>query len=140
MRVSPAWRPGPTVGAGPLPGVRLAGALMVLVSLGLGFWPLWYLRRSFSIEPAARELVTSGPYALARHPIYAIYAVGYAGLLLLRPTAVLVFLLVLWCALTYLRVGYEERILMQAFPAYRDYCQRVGAFGPRIWRRRVVLP
>ncbi|HSS94668.1 MAG TPA: hypothetical protein VLR46_11855, partial [Candidatus Dormibacteraeota bacterium] len=44
----------------------------VIATLGLAYsvWGLAYLRRSFSIIPEARRLVTGGPYGLSRHPVY----------------------------------------------------------------------
>jgi protein-S-isoprenylcysteine O-methyltransferase Ste14 len=141
MRVSSPWRRAASVPVGGTLWIAVPAALVVLASVVLGFWPLWYLRRSFSIEPAARELVTTGPYAVARHPMYTIYALGYAGLLVLRPTPTLAVLLVGWCALTYFRMGYEERVLMEAFPEYALYRTRVGAFGPRLrWSRSEGAP
>src|SRR5215469_13912452 len=47
--------------------VSVGMALWFLGTL-FGFWPLWFLRRSFSLEPQARELVTDGPYRMTRHP------------------------------------------------------------------------
>jgi protein-S-isoprenylcysteine O-methyltransferase Ste14 len=114
--------------------LRAAGVFFWLFGLLLSFWPVWHLRRSFSIEPAARELVTSGPYQLARHPIYASHMLSYAGLWFLHPTLPLAVVLAVWAALVRHRVGYEEQVLAQAFPEYAAYRERVGAFGPRLFR------
>jgi protein-S-isoprenylcysteine O-methyltransferase Ste14 len=117
------------------PVVVIVGAVLVVAALLVGFWPLWYLRDSFSIEPAARRLVTTGPYGIARHPMYATYAIGFIGLLLLQPGIPLAAVIAVWCIVTYVRSRYEERVLTEAFPEYNAYRQRVGAFGPRIWHR-----
>jgi protein-S-isoprenylcysteine O-methyltransferase Ste14 len=42
--------------------------------------------------------------------------------------------LAVWAALVRHRVGYEEQVLAQAFPEYAAYRERVGAFGPRLFR------
>jgi protein-S-isoprenylcysteine O-methyltransferase Ste14 len=68
--------------------------------------------------------------------MYTIYMIGNGGLLLFRPTPALAVVLALWSVLTYLRAGYEERVLREAFPEYALYRQRVGRFGPRLWHRR----
>lgn len=123
-RVQPEWlRPTPneplrTVGAG----LWLTGAVLCL-------WPLWYLRRSFSLEPEARTLVTSGPYRLARHPIYTVYLLINAGILLRHLTVPLTLVLAGWVALLLVRVRYEEGVLAAAFPEYPEYRRRVRAFG-----------
>jgi protein-S-isoprenylcysteine O-methyltransferase Ste14 len=115
----------------PWPELRLAGAVLWLGGAVLSLWPLWYLRRSFSVEPEARELVTDGPYRWARHPIYAVYLLVNTGILLRHLTAPLALLMTAWFALLLVRVGYEEEVLGRAFPQYGDYRRRVGAFGPR---------
>jgi protein-S-isoprenylcysteine O-methyltransferase Ste14 len=103
----------------------LGGALLCL-------WPLWYLRRNFSVEPEARDLVTEGPYRWARHPVYAVYLLVNSGILLSHLTAPLALLMTGWLALLLIRVRYEEDVLSRAFPQYREYRRRVGAFGPRL--------
>jgi protein-S-isoprenylcysteine O-methyltransferase Ste14 len=100
----------------------------------LKIWPLWHLRRAFSIEPAARRLVTSGPYRWARHPIYVSHTLVYLGLLLQRPTVPLAAVTVLWFVMTLVRVHAEDRVLAAAFPEHAAYRARVGAFGPRLTR------
>ena len=40
---------------------------------------LWRLGKSFSIMPEARKLVTGGPYACARHPLYTVEIITIIG-------------------------------------------------------------
>src|SRR5438445_10820602 len=64
------------IGASFLPGGTRRPELVlvadVLATAGLAYsvWGLAYLRRSFSILPEARRLVTGGPYSTSRHPVY----------------------------------------------------------------------
>jgi protein-S-isoprenylcysteine O-methyltransferase Ste14 len=117
-----------------LPLLRAAGASAWLFGTLLSFWPIWYLRRSFSIEPAARELTTKGPYSFARHPIYATQIFEYTGIWMLHATVPLAIALVAWFAILRVRVGYEERVLQAEYREYDDYRRQVGAFGPRLRR------
>jgi protein-S-isoprenylcysteine O-methyltransferase Ste14 len=112
--------------------LRTLGSVLWLSGAVLSLWPLWHLRRSFSIEPEARTLVTSGPYRLARHPIYTIYLLINLGILLRHLTAPFAAVLVVWIGLLLVRIRYEEMVLGGAFPEYREYRRRVAAFGPRL--------
>ena len=116
----------------PVPELRTIGAVFWLCGAVVSLWPLWYLRRSFSVEPEARSLVRSGPYRLARHPIYAVYLWINVGILLRHLTAPLAAVLAVWTALLFRRIGYEEAVLAEAFPDYRDYQRQVGALGPKL--------
>src|SRR5260221_8594870 len=57
-------------GGGRREGLVLVADLLATVGLVYSVWGLAYLRRSFSIIPEARRLVTGGPYGLSRHPVY----------------------------------------------------------------------
>ena len=124
----------------PVPGLRAAGSALWLAGALLSLWPLWYLRRSFSVEPAARDLVTTGPYRWARHPIYAVYLLVNLGILLRHLTLPLSVVLAGWLALLFARIGYEEQVLTAAFPEYLEYRRRVGALGPRLARPELARP
>ena len=106
------------------------GLALVLVGLTYTVWALGYLRRSFSILPEARRLVTGGPYALSRHPLY--LGEGLAAIALNLPTVswpgaiTLAFFLVA----QYLRIRAEERVLERQFPEYADYRRRVPRYLP----------
>jgi protein-S-isoprenylcysteine O-methyltransferase Ste14 len=129
-RINPDWvamnQEGPLVAAGWA--IWLAGSLFVAYSI-------WSLRRSFSIEPQARRLVTSGPYAFARHPVYAGYMMQYAGMLMIVRTVPFAALVYAWLLLVRQRIRYEEAVLASAFPEYTEYRLRVGALCPLLFRR-----
>lgn len=110
--------------------LKMAGAGLWLFGSLIAFWPVWHLRRSFSIEPAARALRTDGPYRLARHPIYATQILIYSGIFLLRASPVAGLALLVWLGVVRVRIGYEERVLCAEYPEYERYRSRVGAFGP----------
>jgi len=105
------------------------GAVLWIAGALLSLWPLWYLRRSFSVEPEARALVTSGPYRLARHPIYTVYLLINAGILLRHFTLPFAAVVGVWLVSLLLRIRYEEGVLSSAFPEYLEYRRRVRAFG-----------
>jgi protein-S-isoprenylcysteine O-methyltransferase Ste14 len=117
---------------------RIGDAAWLAGSL-LSLWPIWHLRRSFGLSPEARDLVRTGPYRLARHPIYAAYVVAHAGLFLQRPSVALALVLLCWLCFLRVRIGYEEQVLTAAFPEYAGYQKQVGALGPKrfsaLWRR-----
>ncbi len=115
--------------------LRLGGATLWLAGAVLVAASVWYLRRSFSIEPAARRLITSGPYRLARHPIYLGYLIQYTAIWMLYPTASLAIALGCWFTVLLPRMRFEEQVLSAAFPQdYAEYARRVGPFWPKLTR------
>jgi len=107
------------------------GISIWLVGLILNSWAIWILRRSFSISPQARELVRTGPYRLARNPIYATHVLMCIGILLGHFTLPVVLAVLIWVGLMSARVHYEEMVLEDTFPEYAEYRRQVGRFGPR---------
>lgn len=97
---------------------------------------VYSLRHAMSIIPQARTLITTGPYRYARHPLYAAYMLQNFGLLLRLATVPLAAVLLVWAAVTLIRIRFEERVLTAAFPEYVDYAQRVGMLFPRLAPRR----
>ena len=113
----------------PVPGI--IGFACGLLGIFIEIWAVWHLRFAFATEPAARRLVTTGPYRLARHPIYSGGCLAYLGLLLSHPTWPLAIALAGWAVCIGLRMRYEEAILTQAFPDdYAAYRRRVSALLP----------
>lgn len=111
-----------------------AGGL-VLVTLGacLSCISLITLGRRFGIRPALRDLTTSGPYRIVRHPIYLSYVLADIGYNLQGwnvGTALMV--LAGWASLIY-RIRAEERILAQD-AGWSRYTSRVRSrLLPGLW-------
>jgi protein-S-isoprenylcysteine O-methyltransferase Ste14 len=111
-----------------LPWQTAAAALIFAGSLG-SIIVLARLGKSFSIMPEARNLVTSGPYAYARHPLYAVEFLTLIGTAIqfAQPWAALLALSVI--ALQVARTVFEERVLTDVYPEYTNYRARVKRFG-----------
>ena len=112
------------------PYLGLTGFALGIAGVFLEIWAVWHLRFAFATEPAARRLITSGPYRFARHPIYCGGCLAYAGLLMSHPTVPLALVLVGWAICIRMRMRFEETIMTQAFPDYAVYRRRVGALVP----------
>ena len=125
------WRPS-WVALTPLKWAVSLGYCVWLAGMVLAIWTVWHLRHSFSLEPQARELVTTGPYRLARHPIYAAYVLEYLGMWLGHLTVPFGVILLAWLSLIAARIHYEETVLEKTFPQYAEYRQKVGMFGPKL--------
>ena len=98
------------------------GSVLVLSRLG----------KAFSIMPEARQLVTSGPYAYARHPLYAVEAITVVGIAMqhIQPWSALVGVLVI--VLQVIRSIFEERVLIEAYPEYAVYRAKTKRFIPGV--------
>ncbi len=135
----------PAIGA-----VQLAGLSVIGVSLALQIWARMYLRQYYaegaSVEPGHRVIAT-GPYALARHPLFVAYDLFVLGMLGIGLNAPLLLLVgyVFWdfhrAALA------DERLLCEKVPGYAAYMAGTPRYLPRLargiarspaprWRRR----
>jgi protein-S-isoprenylcysteine O-methyltransferase Ste14 len=113
-------------------GAQVIAALLVgLGSLG-SFVVLWRLGKSFSIMPEARRLVTGGPYALVRHPLYTVEMVTICGTALQFAAPWSWVLAAAVLALLWIRSHYEEQVLGDAYPEYGAYRARTKRFVPGI--------
>lgn len=138
------WQPLPIQVASGLWVVLLGcGALMLFVGLGLYLWGLRSLGQMFGPSTgfgvrlhAAHRLVTTGPYAHVRHPMYlAVITTAMGSLLLYRTWAALGFAVIMFGLVV--RARREERVLAQEFGAeWKTYISQVPAWIPRLRRTR----
>ena len=127
----PAWGP-PAL----QPVWRLAGGAMMAAGALLFGGGAWRLGRAVTPLPYPKpgaSLVSSGPYALVRHPIYGglvLLALGWAiaiqGWLTLAFAALLVLVFDL-------KARREERWLEERHPGYAEYCRRVRKLIPFVY-------
>ncbi len=116
--------------------LRWAGFGLGLASLGLWTWSQALLGKAWSPQlqvNADHCLVTGGPYARMRHPMYtAMFGMGSAFALLTVNWG-FVFFAVGMIAGFVLRAPREEQMLLEAFgEEYRVYQQKTGRFFPRL--------
>jgi len=112
-------------------------ALLLLNGAALFRWSSTTMGRNWSLVARMRtdhELVTTGPFAVVRHPIY----VSMLLFLLALAVATGHYLQLLWAVPVFaigtrIRIVEEEKLLRAAFgSAFDDYARRTGAFFPKI--------
>jgi protein-S-isoprenylcysteine O-methyltransferase Ste14 len=118
---------------------RLA-AVMILMALTVGLfgWAIQTMGKNWSIMARTNsdhELVTDGPFALIRNPIYlALFAFMLAVALTTGHVQALIIGIPLYAVGTAMRVGREERLLRAHFGAsYEAYAARVSRFIPGLF-------
>ena len=103
-----------------------------ILGLALWAWAFSKLSRSYGIVAADRGLVTRGPYAIVRHPLYSAYMIGGIGYLMQSPSirnAVVDLFAIGWQVV---RIRAEERHLHG--PGYDAYRGRVRwRLCPGLW-------
>jgi protein-S-isoprenylcysteine O-methyltransferase Ste14 len=114
-------------------GLYLVSLLLIIGGTVFAIWSVLVLGRSISILPEARRLVTSGPYALVRHPLYLGEFVAMVGVTLQYLSPLALLLLALQFALQLQRMKYEERVLFQVFPEYGDYMAHTARMVPGVY-------
>ena len=112
--------------------LRLTGGGLALSSVGL--WVAAVIGQQVSQAIRDDRLLTTGPYALVRNPIYTAFAGLLTGILLMAGNAWLLLCpFIFWAYLTVLMIFTEERWLREKFGQdYRAYCRRVNRFIPII--------
>jgi protein-S-isoprenylcysteine O-methyltransferase Ste14 len=125
--------------------LRWTGLALGLIGFGLWTWTQAALGKEWSPQLQLGEqhrLVTSGPYAWVRHPMYlAMFAVAIALALLSSNWCFVLFAAAMIVGFV-VRAPREERMMVEAFgEEYKTYMQGTGRFFPRprrllarIWR------
>ncbi|HET8781942.1 MAG TPA: isoprenylcysteine carboxylmethyltransferase family protein [Pyrinomonadaceae bacterium] len=111
----------------------MIASLLSLVGTGLSLFALLHLGRSFSIMAEARRLVTSGPYRVVRHPLYAFEAVASLGILLQFFGFYSVLIYIAHCFFQLQRMKNEEAVLEGVFPEYQTYKLKTARVIPGIY-------
>jgi protein-S-isoprenylcysteine O-methyltransferase Ste14 len=119
-----------------LESLPLAGMVLTVAGCAFAIWARVTLGANWSARATVKadhELITSGPYSLARHPIYTGLLMAIMGSALaggewrcVLGVAIIVFAFLV-------KMSQEERLMMQTFPeAYPRYRERVKALIPGV--------
>lgn len=116
--------------------LRWAGFGLGLLSVAFWTWTQIHLDTQWSAQLQLRQehhLVTSGPYARIRHPLYSAMFGWAVSLGLLTANWIFVAMAVLSIAGTMVRIPKEEQMMLEAFgDKYKVYMQRTGRFFPKL--------
>jgi protein-S-isoprenylcysteine O-methyltransferase Ste14 len=131
--INPPWMEVLSV---PFPGwLRWVGFAWGLASLGFLAWTQAALGKEWSPQLQLREehhLVTTGPYARVRHPLYTAGVGWMASLALLTANWIFAVLAVVATAGLAARVPKEEQMMIEEFgEEYKAYMQKTGRFFPK---------
>ncbi len=120
------WREGPAIG--------VVADVIVLAGAAFSIWARLTLGRNWSGEVTFKrdhELILSGPYRLARHPIYTGIIAMALGTALDYGHAIGFIALLALCAAFWWKARAEEAIMSRHFPVeYAAYRARVRAIIP----------
>jgi len=109
------------------------GALLVLLGVGLAIFARVYLGRNWGMpmsRKAEPELVTRGPYAFVRHPIYTGIILAMVGSAI-GESIIWALPLVLFAPYFIYSARREEELMREQFPAqYPDYMRRTKMIVP----------
>lgn len=103
----------------------MAGALMLWARVTFG-------GRSFhaGANPTEGGLVTTGPYRLVRHPIYAAILLFLWAGVASNGTIVSILTAIVATAATAVRIGTEEALVQDVYPEYGEYARRTKRLIP----------
>ena len=114
------------------------GAALCLLGFGLAIYARWHLGRNWGMPMSRKEqpeLVTSGPYALIRHPIYTGLILAMLGSAIGISVLYALLLVVVGAYFIY-SARREEAVMLQLFPKqYAAYMARTGMLTPLLFRR-----
>jgi protein-S-isoprenylcysteine O-methyltransferase Ste14 len=113
-----------------LPVVQLAGiavGVWAIVTQGIG---------NFNVRPdpvAEGRLVTTGPYRMVRHPMYAALLMAVLPVVIQIPSVLRLAVVVVLIADILVKISYEERLLKLMYAGYAAYCARSWKLIPLIY-------
>jgi protein-S-isoprenylcysteine O-methyltransferase Ste14 len=81
----------------------------------------------------ARRLVTDGPYAIVRHPLYVAEELAVLGIFIQYASVPAALILAVQALCQLQRMHNEEAVLRRSFPEYSAYAARTARLFPGVW-------
>lgn len=115
-------------------GLRVTSLILIAAGWVLSACVLLWLGRAFSVMAQARRLVTTGPYAIVRHPLYLCEEITVLGVALAHLSIAAVLIVAAQWMFQLRRMTNEEKVLGAAFPECAAYGTRTPKIIPRLFR------
>ncbi|MGA8574355.1 MAG: isoprenylcysteine carboxylmethyltransferase family protein [Candidatus Cybelea sp.] len=116
------------------PIVAITSAVVCALGIGLAIWARVYLGPNWGLPMSLREgheLITTGPYAFVRHPIYTGILLALVGTAVVQARWPSIVMLVFFFAYFIYAAKVEERAMREQFPAeYPAYVRRTKMLVP----------
>lgn len=119
--------------------INLGRGLLGIALYGLGLSLFWWAiatakHLNYALSNQVGKIVTNGPFAWIRHPIYISYSIIWISSTLLFNSVSLWITLSLLMAFYITSAKMEEKVILKSEYSreYREYSQNVGMFLPRI--------
>jgi protein-S-isoprenylcysteine O-methyltransferase Ste14 len=118
-------------------GTTLRVTSLVLIGVGwvLSALVLLWLGRAFSVMAQARRLVTTGPYAIVRHPLYLCEEITVIGIALAHLSVAAVLIVAVQWMFQLRRMSNEDKVLGASFPESAAYAARTPKIIPALFSR-----
>jgi protein-S-isoprenylcysteine O-methyltransferase Ste14 len=102
---------------------------------------IWVYAVNKFAEPSVRiqsdrghQVVDTGPYAIVRHPLYTASTILFVGMALAMGSCWALIPVAIGVAVLIIRTSFEDRILQNELPGYREYTSQVRSrLLPGLW-------
>lgn len=117
----------------------LGGLLLVIGGVVFNIWGRLVLKSSWANQIKIYEghtLITTGPFFIVRHPLYAsLIWICVGGALIYSNALSALITFGIFVPMMYVRAKKEDSLLLRTFgDAFTEYRHRTGMFVPRVWR------
>lgn len=120
--------------------LQIIGSTVIAIGLAVGVWAVISFRQKISVLPSPGPtgfLVTGGPYAFVRHPMYLTLLLFGIGLFLAYPTLPRLGAIIVLVGVLFIKMRYEEHMLADRYSGYDTYKSYTGRLLPRFGKKQV---
>ena len=118
--------------------LQVIGMLLIGVAIFIGVWAMLSFKQKMNILPSPTSngfLVTGGPFAYIRHPLYFSLITASIGITLAYPTIPRIIALLVLLVVLHIKATLEETLLARRFNGYETYKKHTGSLVPTLRKK-----